>query len=73
MEVVVLGIQRPGGHTKRLAKAQMGSRDCMIKLYTKNCGREIPKNLGRPNGHVWPEFFIPVNLAPFTTTCDIFM
>ena len=29
--------------------AQWGSRcDCMIKLYTKNCGREIPENLGRP-------------------------
>ena len=24
---------------------------CMIKLYTKKCGRKIPINLGRPNMH----------------------
>ena len=52
MGVVVLGIQRPGGHTKQLANGQKGSScDCMIKLYTKNCGREIPEILGRPNTH----------------------
>ena len=39
----------PAATLNDLQMAQMGSRcDCMIKLYTKNSGREIPKNLGRP-------------------------
>ena len=47
----------------------MGSRcDCMIKLYTKNSGREIPKNLGRPTGQL-VLFLIILNQTPL---CEVY-
>ena len=42
-------LRGPAATLNNLQMAQMGSRcDCMMKLYTKKSGSEIPENLGRP-------------------------